>query len=457
VGGIPISPIARRVASRSLWVPLLAASLSGCGAATGVEVTSPYRGEIQESFTEPARTRLANTYPITMPVNGRIARIELEPGDPVKAGETLMEFDTLPLERAVAEARAVVAELEASIAVQDDERVEQTALSEARATAEAAAEALKVAEAQVRAGKARLDRAIKELRRVEQLTIEQAVAQSVLDDARVKVETLQSELRQYESLRDEAKARLAAAQLGPISIERQLERKRLEREVLVHQLEQARARLARAEHDLRLADIRSPIDGVVLERYEQGDSTLLAGQPLLLLGNLAELEVIADVLTQDALRVARGSEVILEPAARHETVGGTVNRIEPAGFTKFSSLGVEQQRVNVIVSFNDPHEDLGVGYRLQARFITGSKSDALIVPRFSVLQAPDRSFYVFKVVDARLVRQPITIGLRGDLDMEVTTGLSENDLIVAVPDTTMKEGMAVEMRETTVHSNPPPD
>ena len=443
-------PASRSVLSRCRWLIVLAAVMAGCGASTEVEVTSPYRGEIQESFTEPARTRLANTYPITMPVSGRIARIDLEPGDEVKAGQTLVEFDRLPLERAVAEARAFVAELEARIAVQDDERVEEISLTEAKATAEAAVEAFKVADAQVRGAKAQLDRALKELKRVEELAEQEAAPQRLLDDARLSAETMQAQLRQYESLRDQAKAQLEAVGLGPRSIEQQLELKRLAREVLVHQLDQARARLARAEHDLGLAAIRSPIDGVVLERHQQGDSTLLAGQPLLLLGNLAELEVIADVLTQDALRVAPGSDVVLEPAAGFDTIAGKVDRIEPAGFTKLSSLGVEQQRVNAIVSFNDPHEDLGVGYRLQARFITGSKNDALIVPRFSVLQAPDRSFYVFKVADGKLARQPVEIGLRGDLDMEVTSSLSENDLIVAVPDTTMKDGMKIKANRTTM-------
>jgi len=445
-----ISAAARFFLYRGRWLILSTAFLAGCGASTEVEVTKPHTGEIQESFTEPARTRLANTYPVTMPVSGRIARIDLEPGDELKAGQTLVEFDRLPLERAVAEARAFVAELEARIAVQDDERVEEISLTEAKATAEAAVEAFRVADAQVRGGKAQLDRALKELKRVEELAEQEAAPERLLDDARLSAETMQAQMRQYESLREQAKAQLEAVGLGPRSIEQQLELKRLAREVLVHQLDQARARLARAEHDLGLAAIRSPIDGVVLERYEQGDSTLLAGQPLLLLGNLAELEVIADVLTQDALRVAPGSDVVLEPAAGFDTIAGKVNRIEPAGFTKLSSLGVEQQRVNAIVSFNDPHEDLGVGYRLQARFITGSKNDALIVPRFSVLQAPDRSFYVFKVVDGRLARQPVEIGLRGDLDMEVTTGLSENDLIVAVPDTTMKDDMKVKLNRTTM-------
>ncbi|GAH76958.1 unnamed protein product, partial [marine sediment metagenome] len=174
-------------------------------------------------------------------------------------------------------------------------------------------------------------------------------------------------------------------------VEEYLDLEQLQRETVVHQLAQARSRLVRAEHELGLASIRSPLDGVVLKRYEQGDRSLAAGQGLLLLGSLDELEVVVDVLTQDALRLQVGGEVLLESALGRTEIAGEVKRIEPAGFTKLSSLGVEQQRVNVIVDFQGKPGNLGVGYRLQARFITGAKEDALTVPRFSVLQALDRS------------------------------------------------------------------
>jgi len=239
---------------------------------------------------------------------------------------------------------------------------------------------------------------------------------------------------------------LTIVKLGPRYIEQYLDLEQLQRETLVHQLAQARSRLARAEHELALASIRSPIDGVVLERFEQGDRTLAAGQPLLLLGNLDELEVLVDVLTQDALRLGVGGEVLLESALGRTEIPGKIKRIEPAGFTKLSSLGVEQQRVNVIVDFEDKPESLGVGYRLQARFVTGTKTDALTVPRFSVLQAPDRSFYVLKVVDGRLRKAPVRIGLRSDLELEVTEGLTQSDLIVARPDTSMVEGTRVRVK-----------
>jgi len=237
-----------------------------------------------------------------------------------------------------------------------------------------------------------------------------------------------------------------AYQLGPQFINEWLGRKTLEREVLLHQLTQAKARLARAEHELALTDVTSPINGVVLERFDLGDTVLSPGQPLLLLGDLTQLEVVAEVLTQDALRIEPGSKVILKPAAQMNSLSGKVKRIEPAGFTKLSSLGVEQQRVNVIISLDEIPENLGVGYRLQARFITKTRKNTLIVPRFSVLQDQNGSFYVFKLKGDRLIKQTVEIGLRSDLELEIIKGITQQDTIVATPDTTMNQGDKVKTK-----------
>lgn len=234
-----------------------------------------------------------------------------------------------------------------------------------------------------------------------------------------------------------------AVELMPKLIDQYIGRKTLEEKVLAQQLAQARARLVQAEHELKLAQVRSPITGVVLERHEQGNRSLPAGQTLLLLGNIDHLETIADVLTEDALKLSPGSEVSLEPAAGTGALAGKVKRIEPAGFTKLSSLGVEQQRVNVIVAFNEKPAKLGVGYRLQARFFTGSRTDALILPRFAVMQSPDGDFYVFVAEAGVLRKQPVRLGLTSDLDLEITHGLTGQHLVVTHPDATMKEGMKV--------------
>ncbi len=434
---------------RCRWLVVLAlvAAVSACRRRLQVEAVHPRRGPIQESFTEPARTRLAKTYLVAMPVEGRIGRIDLEPGDKVPKGQVLAEFDLVPLKAAVEEARAAVAELEAEIAVKEDNRLEETASVEARAMVKATDEAIKAADEEVAAEKARADHAARSLERKKLLAQRNVIAEEELDQAQLMAATALTELRKQEFYRAALKAFRVAVNLGPKAIEQYVGRKKLEREVLVHRLAQARARLAAAEHRLGLAKVVSPIDGVVLERYEQGDRPLPAGQRLLLLGNLRELEVVAEVLTEDALRLRPGTAVELTPAFGRESLAGRVERIEPAGFTKLSSLGVEQQRVRVIVGFERRPENLGVGYRLRARFLTASKDDALVVPRFSVLQAPDRSHCVLKIVGGRLVRQKVELGLRTDLSLEVAAGLTEGDLIVAKPDTTMEPGTAVEVAD----------
>jgi len=414
---------------------------AGCGGRE-VEVTRATRGPIEQSFTEPGKTRLENTWPITLQVAGRIARIDLEPGDRVAAGQRLVQYDLVPFEAAVTEAREAVAEIEASIAVKRYNAIEQTLLVRAEEWIKASRELLKAADEEVAAQKARSDRAAKQLDRVEQLVREGAESESALDDARLDAETSFFELKKEQFTRAAVNTIMTIVELSPRSINEWLGMKSLQVEELQHRLMQARARLVRAEHELSLTDVVSPVDGVVLERYQQGDAMLPAGTKVLLLGNLEELEVEIDVLTQDALKLAPGAPVELSAGAAL-AARGTVKRIEPAGFTKLSSLGVEQQRVNVIVSLDNSDGKLGVGFRVSARFITASAGDALKIPRFSVLESPDGSYYVFRVVDGALVETPVEIGLKSDLKLEITSGLAESDIIVEQPDTTMSDGMEV--------------
>lgn len=427
---------------------LLAAVISGCGG-TQVEATRPKTGEIVESFTEPGRTRLSETYPITMPVTGRIGRIMLEPGDKVAAGQELVKMDLVPFEEGAAEARELVAEMESEVAVKADNSIENTLLAEARVLITAAHEVLKASDEQIASEQARSDRASLELARKKDLFAQKSISQGELDDAALDAETALIEISRQKFLRAATDAFVKIAELAPETIQKYIDLKRIQKESLTHRLMQAKSRLARAEHEVALASVASPLDGVVLERHHLGDAMLAAGTPLLLLGNLSDMEVEADVLTRDALALEVGGPVFLGTTVGKADIPGKVKQVEPAGFTKLSSLGVEQQRVKVVISFDRKDEGLGVGYRVEARFVTGSRSDALKVPRWSVLEAPDRTFYVFKIVEGRLKRQAVTLGLRSDLELEVTGGLSESDSIVARPDPTMTDGMRVAVRPPT--------
>lgn len=417
--------------------------LAGCGRSVDVQATKASRGGITESFSEIARTRLERRHLVSMPLTARVERIALEPGAVVKKGEELVRVDRLPIEKAAAEARAAVSELEARLKLVEDTSIEETGVESARANAEAASEQKKSAEALIEAEQWRVRRTGREWERLQNVPEGMAVSQSQLDDAEMAAETAQIELRRREYDLAQANARLVAAGQGAREMERVLDRKSLEQDALRSQLDAARERLARAEHDLELASIVSPIDGVVLEKYEIGGGPLASGQQLFLLGDLDELEVESEVLTQDAMKLRPGNPVVFTLSSSGLEMTGKVRLVRPAGFVKFSSLGVEQQRVLAICTIDKRPANLGMGFRVQARFIVGSKENALVVPRYSVLQTPDETFFVFKIVKRRLVKQAVTLGLRSDSELEITSGLEEGDEVVATPDSALIEGMRV--------------
>lgn len=412
-----------------------------------IEVIHPKRGEIRESFREPAKTRLENTWTVTAQVTGRIGRIDLEPGDAVGKGQVLAVYDRLPLQSALDEAEARVEQLKAQLKLIEDASVETADLKAAEARASSSTERIKSAEAQIDAVKARVLRTQKDLARAKDLVDAGALDPQTLDAQQMAATEAQESLKQAEADLEAQRGVAEADKATAVMIEKRIGRKALERKQTQASLEQAEAQMAAAQHDLDLAEVISPIDGTVLERYERGEKPVTSGTPLLLLGNPEDIEVIADVLTEDALKLKPGDEVSLEALSGEELFSGAVKRIEPQGFTKLSSLGVEQQRVNVIVSLPGTSADVGVGYRLYARFFTGTQKGVLIVPRYTVLQSPDQTNYVYVVEDAKVRRRNVRPGLKSDLAVEITKGLAEADMVVSSPDATLEEGSAVSPRE----------
>ena len=256
-----------------LFLPI-AVLLAGCSAGMELETITPRRGEIREYFDEPARTRIAREYLIAMPLDGRIGRIELEPGDAVSKGQQLIPFDRLPAEEMVREAQSALAELEQQLVLNAYDEIEKSMRIELEATVQAARDVLRATDAQVEASGARARRAEKEHARIASLAEKGSVSHQQLDDAALLAETAVIDLREQEMMRAAFHTLFTAIKLGPEYIDEWLGRKRIESKVVGQQLSQARARLARAEHDLALSQILSPIDGVVLERFEQGGRTI---------------------------------------------------------------------------------------------------------------------------------------------------------------------------------------
>jgi HlyD family secretion protein len=231
-----------------------------------------------------------------------------------------------------------------------------------------------------------------------------------------------------------------------------------------YELELARARLqAPTTGGGRAVDVVAPVDGVVLRRLRESETIVPSGDPLLEIGDPRRIEIVADFLSTDAVRIAPGSPVIVEQWGGGHPLKGRVRRVEPSGAMKVSALGVEEQRVNVIIDLTgDPgppdapagsdgvraRAALGDGYRVEVRVVVWSEADVLKVPIGSLFRRGD-GWAVF-VVDAGLARlQPVELGQRNDVDGQVLDGLTAGERVVLHPPDTLVDGAQVAMRGQT--------
>jgi HlyD family secretion protein len=199
------------------------------------------------------------------------------------------------------------------------------------------------------------------------------------------------------------------------------------------------------------------VAGRVLRLLQTSEATVAVGTPLLEIGDTRRLEIVAELLTTDALRTRPGDRVRIDRWGGPATLEGRVRRVEPAAFTKVSALGVEEQRVNVLIDITSPREAwsaLGDGFRVGLRIVLLSVPDALQVPVSAVFPlprprdgpAPDPSMAVFGIVDGRARRLPVEVGGRNGSEAWIRAGLAEGDAVIVYPPATVADGARVEAR-----------
>ena len=365
-----------------------------------VDAVALSRGSLLVSVDEEGETRVRDRFVISSPLAARILRIELEPGDAVTEGVT------------------VLATLEPTA----------PSLLDSRSAAEAQAR-IKAAEAAVTSAKADRDRVAAELRfadadllRVARLHADAIVSKEQLDQATLKADTSREALKA-------AEAAIRTAQ---------------------HQLEVARAALRPATSGDHLApiEILAPISGLVLRRLRESEAVVAPGEGLLELGSPEAIEIVSDLLSTDAVKIRPGARVILEQWGGEKPLEGKVRRVEPSGFTKISALGVEEQRVNVVIDITTPHEQwttLGDGYRVEVRIVVWEKGNVLKVPT-SALFRRGEDWVVFAITSGLAEERKIEIGQRNGLEAEVLGGLKEGEMVVVHPSDQIKTGVRVELR-----------
>lgn len=380
-----------------------------------VQVAEAERATIRSYVEERATTRLPDVYRITMPLQGRILPIDLREGQRVTVGQVVARMDTSDLDTDLVEAGNTVEQYARSL-----EQVE-LAIEQANQTVLASREQYKFQE--------------NEFGRVARLFSNNTTTESARNQAELAMIEARVELR-----KDELNRTMYAIGYNIVR--------------LMHETEMAKKK--KVERDRNRAQIVSPVDGVVLAKMVSNERVLTAGEVLLEIGDTDSIEVEADVLSQDAVLVRSGYEVDIEGVAvGTKPLQGRVQRIFPRGFTKVSSLGVEQQRVKVVVDFEDEALEslrrsgrfLGADYRLRVKIYTDQHEHVVCVPRTAVFRDARGRWQTFVVRDGRAFRTDVEIGLRNVFQVEIQSGLQAGDRVIVAPESSLEDGDAVEIRK----------
>ena len=353
------------------------------------------RGPLQVTVQEEGRTRVRDRYVVSAPLPGRMRRIELDPGDRVVAGKSVLA-QFLPTDPALLDVRTR-AELEARV------RAAESALGGARAERERVQADLSFAQA--------------DLKRSRELITQKVIAPRELEAAERSAQSLER-----------------TAQSADFAVR-----------TAEYQLQIARASLLQTRGD-RVAPIplHSPVDGVVLRRLQESEAVVATGTPLIEVGDLSNMEIVSDLLSSAAVKVKSGQAVLIEQWGGDHPLRGHVRRIEPSGFTKISALGVEEQRVNVIVDFDEPPA-LGDGYRVEVRIIVAERGDVAKVPASSLFRV-GADWAVYKVAGGVARRQIVEVGLQNGLEAEILEGLGDGEQVVVYPSDAIADGVKVTPR-----------
>ena len=357
-----------------------------------VEVGQVERRAFAETVEEQGRTRAHRPFTVTAPIAGRLLRTDLDEGDQVSEGQVIARIAPSPQDqRTAAYAEANLTSVQARFAATE------AALREAQST---------------------LERNRRELERREQLFAQDLASAEEVENFRQLVEAGQSRVEAANANRRAASAEIESARAFLIGV-------------------------GNAGHEEpEIVDLRSPSDGTVYRVFEENERVIQAGEPLFSISNRDSLELVVDLLTQDAMRVEPGDPVRITGWGGDYTIDAVVLYIEPEAFTKISALGVEEQRVNVIAELLNVPDNMGAEYRVEVAIVIWQGQDVLTIPTSAIFQRSN-GWNTFVVVDGQTELRPILIGSRGRDFTQVIDGVSEGDTVVVFPSDLINEGTRV--------------
>lgn len=356
-----------------------------------VDLAAVTKGTLVVTVNETGETQVRDTFVLSAPVTGRMNRIEVESGDSVVANETVLATID-PIDPGLLDIRS--------------RAQAQAAVGAAEAAERLAAANVAQAQADVEFNQAELDRARK-------LRAQQMIPVRELDIAN----------HDYKAAKAALETSLAALTVSQ------------------HELERTRAQLLMPSDgqssttEETYISVQAPVDGSVLRILRESEGIVVAGEPLIEIGDTADLEIVADLLSTDAVKVNPGQRVIIEDWGGSGNLEGIVRRVEPYARTKVSALGIEEKRANVIIDLVNGKEQrpgLGHGYQLEVRIVLWEGSNVLTVPLTALVRDGDRwALYVEQ--EGRAEHRTVELGRKTDFEAEVVDGLEEGERLIRYP------------------------
>lgn len=364
-----------------------------------VETSVVSRGPLEELVREDGMTRVRERYTVSSPVAGRLLRINLEPGDPIASGQTIL----------------------ATVEPVDPAMLDSRQRAEAEARVAAAQSAMHRTEAAIEKAQVELVRAESKLKRAAELVAANAIAKE-----------------EYEESEADSHSKRESVRMA-----------KYDQEISSFELEQAQLAVARfqpggSDRAQPTFEIRTPVPGVVLKVLQESSTVVGPGTPLMEIGDPGDLEIVVDVLSTDAVKIRPGATMRLEQWGGDQPLTGVVRRVEPSAFTKISALGVEEQRVFVVGDFSDVANAsaLGDGYRVEAGIVTWNDPDVMQVPSGALFR-DKKQWAVFCAVDGVAVLRHVEAGHRSETMVEVTGGLATGERVIMYPGDLLTDGARI--------------
>ena len=433
---------------RNTWIAVVVVGVAAAGALAWafaprpveVEAVAATRGPFETAVEEDGRTRVSQRYAVTSPMAGRLRRIALREGDAVQAGQP-------------------VAWIEPQLSPLLDERTRR----EQQAHVAAVQAALERAGTRVRAAQVGVEQALNEQRRTAQLVAQGFVSPAKADTDRLALEAATREresaveserVSRYELQQARVALEVASGVTRPATAPSGLGAS------TAPSTQGPPRQDAESAPSARVFTVRAPAAGTVLRVHQASEGVVALGTPLLDLADTARLEIVAELLTSDAATARPGSPVRIERWGGPGVLQGQVRRVEPAAFTKVSALGVEEQRVNVLIDL-DPKASavaLGDGWRVVVRIITRQEADVLRVPVSAVFpwsgpagesasQDGAERMGVFVLEGGRARLRPVQVAARNGSLAWVRSGLASGEVVIAYPPAAVADGVRVQARK----------